>query len=314
MVNTSQVALAIDIGGSKFVVGLVDINGNVLCKSRHLWTALSKEQMLIDIEKAVHDLLKSNNNYIPTVGGATIPGLADSKAGLWLEASFSGIKDWPVAEIFKQKFNLDFYVDNDTNACAFAEKHYGACKDSDDFIWITVSNGIGGAVFINNSLYYGVSGNAGEIGHMIVEDDAGFLCKCGSSGCLEVHAAGPAIVKNYFKLGGKHLINNEIPTALSIANLAKQNDKIAIATYNLEGKYLGKAIAACVNILNPHKVVIGGGVSSDFNLFEASLLKEVDKRIYKNANKKLQIVQTQLGYDAALIGAAVLAFKGNKLI
>ncbi len=314
MDKNNHIALAVDIGGSKLVVGLVDKGGKVLCKTKHAWAGHTKEQMLADITAAADALLKAHREYVPTTGGATIPGLADPEKGIWVEASFSGISNWPIAAILEEKFGVPFFIDNDTNACAIAEKHYGACKDCGDFFWITVSNGVGGAVFMNNNIYYGASGNAGEVGHVVVEENEGNLCKCGSYGCLEMHAAGPAIAKKYLQLGGQELIDQESPTALSIAKLAKQNDKIAIDTYNIVGRYLGKAVGGLVNVLNPRKVVIGGGVSNDFELFEKALTQEAERRFYKNANKNIQILKTELGYDAALIGAAALAFRGKNII
>ena len=142
-----------------------------------------------------------------------------------------------MAEILTKEFGLPAYVDNDVNACAIAEKRFGCCKDVKDFAWITVSNGIGGALYLNNDIYYGAFGNAGEIGHFTVVD-GGRPCNCGSSGCLEMHAAGPAILKNYEEKTGN------VKTAKELSEMARDGDKEAAAIFNLEGEYLGKAVAA----------------------------------------------------------------------
>lgn len=92
-------------------------------------------------------------------------------------------------------------IENDARACALAERMFGAGKDVDDFFYVTVSNGIGGALFLNGALYTGALGNAGEIGHCTAVEN-GRPCGCGKRGCLEAHAAGPAISKNYLELGG----------------------------------------------------------------------------------------------------------------
>jgi len=241
--------------------------------------------------------------------GATIPGLADPKKGLWVEASFSGIRDLPFASIMEAEFGLPVRIGNDGNACAMAERLFGSCKDVDHFIWVTVSNGIGGSIFVNSSLYPGSSGNAGEIGHIVVEEGPNARpCKCGLSGCAEMHASGPGLAKNYLSLGGKWETSGEPPTAKSIAALAWAGEKIAIATYELEGLYLGRAIGAAVNLINPQKVVIGGGVSLGFDLFRPSLTKTLETHVYRNANPGLKVEPTALGYNAALLGAAAICF------
>ena len=301
--------LAVDIGGSKFMVGLVSSSGEVLCAERYLWTELSPEGVVRDIKKAVHCLFASQTNYRPALIGATIPGLTDSKKGIWVEASFSGIRDLPFASLMEVEFNLPVRIANDINACAVAESLFGCCKGIDHFIWVTVSNGIGGAVFANGSLYTGSCGNAGEIGHIIVEEGPGArLCKCGHSGCAEMQASGLGLAKNYLALGGKDEIDGEAPTAKNIDALARAGDKTAIETYEVEGVYLGRAIGAAVNLFNPQKVVIGGGVSLGFDLFWPSLEKTLQTHVYRNANPKLVVEPTALGYNAGLLGAAALCF------
>ena len=178
-----------------------------------------------------------------------------------------------------------------------------------DFLYLTVSNGCGGAIFMGDLLYYGASGNAGEIGHVCVEPQ-GRQCNCGARGCLEMHAAGPALVKNYLEVGGLSQLQGQAPNAKAIADLARGGDPAALETYRLEGVYLGRAIAAACNLLNPSKVIIGGGISLAFDLFQASLWDTLRQYIYWNANQQLTIQPTALGYNGGLLGAAAVAVCG----
>jgi glucokinase len=305
-------SLAVDIGGSKFVVGLVTPAGEILHAERHGWRELTPEGVARDIKEAIHGLLQAYPRCRPTVMGAAIPGLADPQRGLWVESGFSGIRNLPFGQIMEDEFGLPVSLDNDCNACAAAERTYGCCRDIDHFIWITVSNGIGGCIFINGAPYPGGGGNAGEIGHVVVEEGPGARpCACGHAGCAEMHAAGPALVKNYLSLGGAQRIDGEAPSAKNIDTLARRGDKTARAAYELEGLYLGRAIAAAVNLINPQKVVIGGGVSLGFDLFWPSLERTLRARVYWGANPNLKVEPTALGYNAALLGAAVLSFAGT---
>ena len=306
----AETAIAVDIGGSKLIAGIADSSGKILCWQKYYWKDLSSEGVIREIKAAVAALLKANPQYSPQVMGATIPGLADPGKGLWVESSFSGIADLPFASIMKAEFGLPVLIENDVNACAAAERSFGCCRETDHFVWITVSNGIGGAIFANGSLYSGGRGNAGEIGHVVVEESPNArACKCGHSGCAEMHASGPALAKNYIGLGGMEIAGAP-PTAKTIADLARAGDRTAIAAYELEGLYLGRAIGAAVNLLNPQKVIIGGGVSQSFDLFRPSLEKTLETHVYRKANPGFTVEPTALGENAGLLGAAALCF-GN---
>ncbi|AEF82672.1 ROK family protein [Leadbettera azotonutricia] len=297
------------MGGSKFLVGLVDSSGEILCSKKHHWSELSPRGVVADVKTAAHALLEANPNLKPQVMGATIPGLADPEKGIWVESSFSGIRDLPFASIMEKEFGLPVKLDNDVRACALAEYRLGCCKGIDHFVWITVSNGIGGCVFAGGKPYRGGSGNAGEIGHIIVEEGPGArLCKAGHQGCAEVHASGQGLAKNYISLGGRAQPGKQPPDAKAIDALARAGDQTAIDAYKLEGLYLGRAIGAAVNLLSPDKVVIGGGVSLGFDLFWPSLEETLKTHVYQNANPRLSVEPSLLGYNAALLGAAVLSF------
>jgi len=237
----------------------------------------------------------------------TIPGLADPVRGIWVESSFLGIRDLPIAQVLAHEFGLPAFADNDGQACALGEKLFGACRDTSDFMYVTVSNGIGASVFAHNRIYGGNDGNAGELGHCTVVEN-GRPCKCGNRGCLEVHAAGPAIARNYVELGGKPLPDGSPADAAAIARRAQEAEPEALATYALEGEYLGKMLAVACNLLNPAKIVLGGGVSLAFPLFEQALKRTLWARLYRAANPSLAVLPTALGYDGGLLGAASVGF------
>jgi glucokinase len=248
----------------------------------------------------------------PAFLGVTIPGLADPSRGLWVEASFSGIRDLPLVSILEKEFGLSVKIENDVNACALAERKFGCCggpgyEPVDDFLWITVSNGIGGAIFTGGKIYAGSAGNAGEIGHIIVEEGPNARpCGAGHRGCAEAHASGRGLAKNYLSLGGTWTIGGKEPDAKAIEALARRGDPAAMGAYELEGMYLGRVIGAAVNLLNPAKVIIGGGLSLAYDLFRASLEAALKTHVYQNANPQLRVEPSPLGYNAALLGAAAL--------
>ena len=196
-----QTFLCFDIGGSKYNVGLVRRDGTVLARQKSLWAEHTVQAMLGELFCAGHAVLARCPGQRPCAAGATIPGLADAASGMWVEASFSGIRELPIARLLRQEFGLPTAIENDARACALAERLFGAGKAVDDFFYVTVSNGIGGALFLNGALYTGALGNAGELGHCTAVEN-GRPCGCGKRGCLEAHAAGPAITKNYMELGG----------------------------------------------------------------------------------------------------------------
>jgi glucokinase len=308
-----KVVLTIDIGGSKYMVGLADVKGRIFAVRSFLWTSLEAEDIIKDIVRSSRAILQDSPDYPPHMIGVTIPGLADPKRGIWVESSFSGVKNLKIGEKLQKEFGIPAFIDNDAKACALAEKLYGIGREVSDFIYLTVSNGCGGAIFANNKLYYGADGNAGELGHCVVVEN-GRPCNCGNRGCLEVYAAGPAIVANYLELAGNVCEHKERLSAKQIAELAKAGDPVAKETYRLEGYYLGKVLAAACNLLNPSMIILGGGISLSFSLFEKSLKETLHQFLYENANLQLQIRPTPLGYHGALLGAAAVAVFASDVI
>lgn len=301
--------LAVDLGGSKYIGGLIAKNGEILYKKRHVWRSYALDEVFADICNAIDDVLDHCPEYDIEALGMTIPGLADPHKGIFLNSSAMGIHNWPIGEIIRDKYRWPVFLDNDGRACAMAERYFGAGQGCDDYLYITVSNGVGGALVLGGELYFGAYGNAGEIGQCIVEDHIE-TSRSGRVGTLEEHANARGIVANYLHLGGQQVIDGEPASGKSIALLARNGDMCAQRAYELEGYYLGKAIAGVYNVLDISKVIIGGGLSLGYDLFERVLAKTVRAYSYTRSTPFLEIVPTPLKYEGALIGAASLALRG----
>ena len=286
--------LAIDIGGSKILTGVVNSSGDILGEKKVFLDRPNQASLLADIVSLCGSFL---GDFEIAAISLSIPGLVDAGNGIWLEAVFSKVTNFPLGKMLAEKYKLPVYLENDANNSALGEKYFGYAKDRDDFIWLTVSNGCGAGVFLNGKLFTGSGGHAGELGHINVTDED-FICPCGNKGCLEASAAGPGISRRYKALTGEEL------SAKEIAARARAGDKNAVAVYKKTGEYLGTAIAAAVNVTNVPLVVIGGGISMDYDLFCEEMENTVHRKIYLTANKNLIIKRTKLGYHASLIGAA----------
>lgn len=302
--------LCIDIGGSKILTGVMDEEGRVLASHKMLFHNPTKKQVAEAILAESAAVLTSaewkgdGTEEIDAIG-VSIPGIADPDNGLWVYAPFSQIRTFDVRSLLMKQYGKPVFLGNDGNLCTLGEKKFGLAKDVSDFMWVTVSNGIGSGVFLNNRMFEGFSKGAGELGHVKVVD-YGAKCPCGSRGCLETYGAAPGIVRRYLELTGRE----EKMTAHEIGELARGGNREALRVFQDEGFYLGKAIAAAVNILNVPLVVIGGGVAGSFDLFEPSLKATLENFLYLGANAGLRVVKTALGYEASLIGAGTCALSG----
>lgn len=297
--------LAVDIGGSKYVVGLVRENGTIISKRKYNWKHISADSVVEEISEAMQRMIDENPQSDISAVGMTIPGLTDPLTGIWISACFMRIFDLPIGRIIRERFGYPVYIENDCNASAIAEKSFGLCKRSEHFLYLTVSNSIGGALYINGRLYRGAYGKAGEIG--ICHVDEGIKRGKGKRDKLENYASGRGLAATYIKLGGSRKIDGEDPDGVSISRLAREGDPIALRTFEKEGEYLGQVIASCCSVLDPERVVIGGGLSLVFDLYRDSLFDTVRREMSVLVKQLPKIQPTGLGYDGGLLGAAAIA-------
>lgn len=307
-----KLILAIDIGGSKYVVGLMRLGGEILCQKRYVWKKASPHSLGTEVVEQVRNLYQEYPQYAKRVAaaGMTLPGIANPKTGIWVSSGFMGVRNFQVSQLLEPLLGVKVYVDNDCKACALAERYFGAGKDSDNFFYMTASNGVGGAFFANGKLYYGASGRCGEIGCGVVEEDGRTSDEGTVKGNLEMYASGRGLVKNYLEAGGLDTYEGKPVDGVAIARLAREKDPAALKAFELEGYYLGKGLAWACCLLDPEKIIIGGGLSMVFDLYQEALYKTFYRNYSVGDARRIAIVPTPLGYFGALMGAGALAIRG----
>ena len=311
MNDRKKVVLSLDVGGSKFIVGLVDFESKIVVSKREEWNTQDGTQIINYLTTKMEQLIANHCSYEIVAIGITIPGIADVKNGIWVNGFLGGIHHFPIVKYFNDIFNLPVFIENDANACAYGEKYFGSCKDCENFMYITVSSGVGGALFLNGMLYLGNHGGAGEIG-ITVMDEKGRTNNDGETGLLELYASTSGMAQTYIELGGSNIDNGALD-GKTIFDLARQGDVIATKTVELEGHYLGLAISNANNLLDLQRFVIGGGISLGFDLF-APYMQETLKIHNHQTNPTFSVVPTNLGYNGAFIGAATIALLGSGMI
>jgi glucokinase len=196
---------------------------------------------------------------------------------------------------------------NDANIIALGEQLYGAGRGKSSFIVITIGTGLGSGLILNGDLWKGSGGFAAEFGHVTVDPD-GELCPCGNHGCLERLVSSEALVRSMDLMPPDSELSGP-SGAEKVAIMARNGNVLAQDAFKQMGRWLGIALASLSNTLNLEAVIIGGGVSASLDLFEPALRAEMVIRCFPEIYSGLDILKVELGDDAGLLGAAILAHK-----
>jgi glucokinase len=312
--------LALDIGGTMIRLALISSEGRILAGEHHLTTAEEGPTLVIErILSAMKEILKSHRVDLSQLHSISIAtaGVIDTDNGVITSSpNLPGWVNIPLRDTVEAEYGISTFLLNDANAAALGEHEFGAGKGSANLFYITVSTGIGGGIIVDNNLYSGTSGGAGEIGHMTI-DVNGPVCKCGSNGCLEILASGTAVAREAItriKNGEKSsLATNssgiENITAKDVGQAAREGDSLALAVISRAAYYLGVGLANVVNVLNPDVIIVGGGLSKLGDLLLEPAIKTVQERAFQLPAQAVRIVPSQLGDDAGVVGAAVFAYR-----
>ncbi len=283
--------VSVDFGGSKIESALFDLQGNIIKKLRIATNAKKgKKYVLKKLLKIIDWTIEGfNKKEIIGIGIGVASPVNFKKQILGNPPNLPGWSNTPLAKIVQNRFKIKTIVENDVNCAALAESKFTNAKN---IVVLTLGTGIGGGIIINNEIYRG-NGFAGELGHIIVQEN-GPKCMCGNRGCLEVLASGTAIRKLSKKVFGKELLASE---------LAKMKNKKAQKVLKEIGKHLGAGLATIVHALDPEEIILAGGVKEAGNALLKPTIKEMKKRVF--TDKKVVVRFSQLD-DPVLLGAACL--------
>ena len=280
--------IGVDVGGTNVKVALVDKDGSIVYSDTVPTRAeMGYEYTISNIIKAISDVIKESKVAKETIEGIGFgfPGQIDCDNGIVrLAPNIPGWVNIPIADIVSKEFNIPVKVDNDVRCAALAELNYGAGKGANNMICITVGTGIGSGLIVNGKLVRGASNAAGEIGHIKLQRENGPLCGCGKY---------------------RELAKNEI-TPYVVCEAAKQGDVVAKKIFEIIGNYIGIGLASVVNLLNPEKIVIGGGVADAGDLLFQPIKETLKKRSMPIQGAAVEVVHAELGNTAGVIGASLL--------
>lgn len=310
--------IGIDVGGTNVKIALIDGEGKIIySNSVPTYAQMGYEYTVNNIKQAIRDLMKETNTDAKEIEGIgfDFPGQVDYKTGVVkLAPNIPGWVNVPIAQMIEEEFNIPTRIDNDVRCAALGELKFGAGKGCENFVCITVGTGIGSGLVINGQLVRGAANAAGEIGHIKLQMNGGPICGCGDTGCLEAFASGPSIVamaQEYLK-GGKSTKFREMAgadgeiTPYIVAKAAEAGDPVAKRIFEIVGTYIGMGLVSVINLLNPEKVIIGGGVAAAGDLLLDPIRKTIKERAMVVAGNSVEIVPAELGNSAGVIGASML--------
>ena len=315
--------VGVDIGGTTTKIALVQNHGEIVEKweiptdnenqGKYITNHISNsiKQKLVEHQMDI--------NHLKGVGVGA-PGPANIETGMIENTPNLAWHDhYPLREILEKDIGLPVMINNDANCAALGEMWKGAGEGAKDLVCVTLGTGVGGGVIANGEIVQGVRGAAGEIGHIISIPKGGAPCNCGKTGCLETIASATGIVRlamerinnpsnRHSALAILYREKGRI-TAENVVDLARVGDMIAQDVLNDVSFHLGFALANIVNTLNPHKLIIGGGVSKAGDILLKPLKDYVQKFSFPPIATSTELVLAKLGNNAGVIGAAWMVKK-----
>ena len=324
--KSDPMILGIDLGGTKILTAVTDAQGNILSRD-HSVTPAAKGP-----EAVIQSILESTGRALKQAGiaasdlaaiGVGAPGLSNPETGIvFTSPHLRGWKDVPLRDIIEQELGRKVFLINDANAAAIGELHFGGGRGARNFVYITISTGIGGGIIIDGKIYTGAIGTAGELGHMVIDDD-GPSCSCGNRGCWETLASGTAIAREArrrIKEGASSSIlgyadgDLEKVEAEIIHKAAQDNDELAKELVARTSYYIGVGLANLINIFNPEIIVIGGGLSNIGDMLLEPAFREAERRAFKQSYQAVRFARAELGRNSGVIGAAAFALEEVKKV
>lgn len=314
----SDLAIGVDIGGTKVAAGVVDTQGRVLARARRLTPSRDPRAVEATIAEVVTELRAEHDVVAVGIGAA---GFVDSDRSHVLFAPHLAWRNEPLRDGVAKAVQLPVVVENDANAAAWAEWRFGAGRGEPRLVCVTLGTGIGGGIVLDGQVQRGRHGMAGEFGHMVVVP-GGHRCECGNRGCLEQYASGNVLGREARELARAHSpvtvplmerVGGDVDALVGplITEAARDGDPCAMELFTEVGRWLGIGLANLAAALDPGMFVIGGGVSDAGELLLRPARESFRRTLTgRGFRPEPGIVAAALGPEAGLVGAADLARVG----
>jgi glucokinase len=305
------------MGGTKMISAVLDDELKIVARERQSTGAqLGPEEVYGRVVQTIRASMESAGVDRPDAIGIAVPGPLDRKRGVILETPNLGFRDFPIGERLGAEFGVPVVLENDVSAGVYGEFRAGAARGYRHVVGIFIGTGIGGGLVLDGRLYCGATGNAGEIGHMILQI-GGPMCGCGQYGCVEALASRTAIAKDLAHLAGA----GKAPSILgkagtdikriksgAIGKAIKAGESEVQRVVERAATHVGICMANCVNILSPEVIVLGGGLVEKLGeIFLEPARRAMRSHAMSGLVADVQVVAASLEDDAVPIGAAALA-------
>jgi glucokinase-like ROK family protein len=307
--------IGVDMGATHVTFILADFGAKVI-QEKHmpLDINLGPQVCLSQVDTYLREMVKTSGLKMSDIKavGTGVPGPIVAEAGMVSGPPIMpGWDGFPIRDTLQQLWDCPVSLNNDAELGALGEWAYGAGRGERDLVYIKVGIGIGAGLFLDGQIYRGITGSAGEIGHITIEEN-GPLCQCGNKGCLEALAGGRAIAQravDAVRKGQKTTLIEKKPvesiTHQDVIAAARRGDLVSQKIVSEAGAHLGTAIAGLVNLVNPGMVVLGGGVAQIGDLLLEPIRRSVNQRSLRVASRCVRITTALLGRRASGVGAVV---------
>ena len=314
---SDSLAIGIDLGATKIAAALITRTGEVLAAAQSETQALAGFEAVADrVAESIETMRAAAPESIAGIGIGS-PGQVDLSSGVVKDAVNLGWQAVPLAAAVQARLKraMPIWIQKDTNASALGEYICGAARDCADFVYLSLGSGLGSAALANGRLINGAT-NGSDLGHLVVDPVGGRPCGCGLRGCAETVVSGPGLLTVMRELveaqpdrsGGKD--RSDLTTSAVIA-LAQAGDPVASAALASVAEWLGIVMAACIGVLNPMKIVLGGGLGlAAFDWLAPGAERELQRRVLPKGYAHLKIVRSEL--ESSAVGAACLVWSNQR--
>jgi len=309
--NEAFYVIGVDVGPREIDYVVANLAGTIVSRTeRKLTTPITNTEFLVILKEGINALITDTTIELEKVIGIGVAmhGVVEVETGTSLFAPNLGLTNIPIQEELEKEFELEVKVENDARAMALGESWFGNHGDLDSMLVVNLGRGVGAGLVINGRLYHGAQNIAGEIGHMTI-DINGAICECGNRGCLQTFATGPAITKQARKVIKEQPIKGIEASSITgekVYEMALAGNQEFVKILENTGGILGIGLTNLIHIINPNKIVLGGGVTKSGKYILPAVQTAIEQRALTPKSKMTEVTLSELGDDATIIGAIAL--------